>query len=375
MTPMTETRTDVSAGTTLPPPHLSVVLSTYNRAETVPRTLRHLAEQDLDPSLYEVIVVDDGSPDDTRSVVEALLPTLPFRSTFRTHANRGPGYTQNRGIELARAPVVLLMADDIFMAPHALREHLETHRRHPGKTVAVLGKVLQSPELDQSVFLSKWDPFKFKEIESETRLPPYRFWAMNISCKREFLVENGMYLEHRGRGGPSCLEDLELGIRLHGKGLELLYSKQALGFHHHVVTLDQAVRRWYERGLNYGEFREHAPWPELTVWFHVLDRYTFREYAAVLRGPNSFKGLEKSLAWHLVREALRVITVNGLTTRLVWRPLFDLAERSPLVARLVTPKMYRAYLYYQFLRGVGDARRIYGAEPLGMPRGATQASR
>lgn len=353
---------------TLPPmtkapaamPELSVVLSTYRRAETVPRTLRHLAHQDLDPSLYEVIVMDDGSPDETQAVVEAMLPTLPFRASYHRHDNQGPGYTQNRGIERALAPVVLLMADDIFMAPQALREHLEMHRRNPDKRVAVLGKVVQSPDLDQSVFLTKWDPFRFNEIEGQAELPAYRFWAMNISCKREFLVENGMYLEHRGRGGPSALEDLELGVRLKDRGLRLLYSHGALGYHHHVVSLDQAVRRWYERGLNYGEFRKHAPWPELTVWFHVLDRHTFREYAAVLRGPNSFSGREKSLAWHLLRHAARVLSFNAATTRFFWRPLFDLGERNPAVARLLTPKMYRAYLYYQFLRGVSDARRIYG---------------
>lgn len=343
-----------------PTPELSVVLSTYNRAETIVRTLEHLADQDLEPHRYEVIVVDDGSPDDTKPVVEAMLPKLPFASSFRRHENRGPGYTQNRGIEVARAPVVLLMADDIFFSRSALREHLEMHQRNPDKTVAVMGKVVQSPDLDQSVFLSKWDPFRFGEIEEYEELPAYRFWAMNISVKRDFLVENGMYLEHKGRGGASCLEDLELGVRLRGKGLRLRYCKGALGYHHHVVTLDQAIRRWYERGLNYGEFRRHAPWPELTVWFHVLDRHTVREYREVLSGPNSFRGREASFAWHVVRHLLRVATVNAFTARFVWRPLFDAAERHPRIAALVTPKMYRAFLYFHFLRGVSDARRIYG---------------
>jgi hypothetical protein len=120
------------------------------------------------------------------------------------------------------------------------------------------------------------------------------------------------------------------------------------------------ITRWYERGLNYGEFRRHAPLPELTVYFHVLDRHTVREYISVLRGPNSFRGRERSLAWHLVRHVGRMVTLNAVTARLLWRPLFDLAERSPHVARLVTPKMYRAFLYYHFLRGVRDGRRIYG---------------
>lgn len=342
------------------PPLISVVLATYRRAETLRKTLEHLAQQDLPASQFEVLVVDDGSPDHTGAVVADAQDHVPFVLRYLRHDNRGPGYTQNRGIEQARAPVLLLMADDIFLTPQALRAHLTQHQDHPGPTVAVLGKVVQSPELTQTVFLNKWDPFRFNELEDLTELPPYRFFAMNISAKRDFLLRHGMYLEHRGRGGPSCMEDLELGIRLHRHGLRLLYTKQALASHYHVVTLDQAITRWHERGLNYGEFRRHAPMPELTVYFHVLNRHSVGEYLRVLRGPNSFRGSEKSIVWHLVRHLGRMVTLNGLTARWLWRPLFDRAEHSTAVAARVTPKMYRAFLYYHFLRGVRDGRRIYG---------------
>ena len=342
------------------PPLISVVLATYRRASTLRRTLSHLARQDLPPEQFEVLVVDDGSPDDTSEVVAEYLGLAPFHLSYQRHDNRGPGYTQNRGIERARAPVVLLIADDIWLEPGALRAHLKAHQARPGQAVAVLGRVQQSSELTQSVFLSRWDPFRFHELDGLSELPPYRFFAMNISVSRDFMLANGLYLEHRGRGGPSCMEDLELGIRLHGKGLRLYYEPAALGTHHHVVTLDQAITRWHERGLNYGEFRRHAPMPELTVYFHVLTRHTVREYVRVLRAPNSFRGSEKSLAWHVVREAMRRLTLNGITVRWLWRPLFDLAERHAAVADLVTPKMYRAFLYYHFLRGVRDGRRLYG---------------
>src|SRR5690242_18854833 len=109
---------------------LSVVLATFQRAETLGDTLRHLADQSLDPAQYEVIIIDDGSKDHTYAVVEEMRPLVPFVLTYLHHSNHGPGYTQNRGIEAARAPVILLMADDIFMSRDALKAHLSTHENN-----------------------------------------------------------------------------------------------------------------------------------------------------------------------------------------------------------------------------------------------------
>jgi glycosyltransferase involved in cell wall biosynthesis len=70
---------------------ISVVMATFNRAETLKETIRHLAEQDLDPASHEVIVIDDGSRDNTREVVEAWMRDAPFRLRYLNHSNHGPG--------------------------------------------------------------------------------------------------------------------------------------------------------------------------------------------------------------------------------------------------------------------------------------------
>ncbi len=342
-------------------PEISVVLATYRRADSCAARSSISWPRTCPPERFEVIVVDDGSPDDTAADGRRVANKVPFALSYLRHENRGPGYTQNRGIERARAPVLLLMADDIFLEPHArARPTSSTIWRIPIRKWPCSAGWSSRRSSRRPFSSANGIPSGSRDLEGLTELPPYRFWAMNLSAKREFLVGNGMYLEHKGRGGASCLEDLELGCRLHERGLRLHYCPDALGRHYHVVSLDQAITRWYERGLNYGEFRRHAPLPDLTVWFHILDRHTVGEYYRVLRGPNWFKGTERHFAWHVARELVRRVTINGLTTRWIWRPLFDLAERSPRVASLVTPKMYRAVLYFHFLRGVRDARRIYG---------------
>jgi glycosyltransferase involved in cell wall biosynthesis len=339
---------------------LSIVMATYTRAKTLVKTLDHLARQDFDCDRLELIVVDDASRDETPTVIGDLSPSLPFEVRFlRNDVNRGPGFTQNRGILEARAPILLIMTDDVLMMPGSVRAHVEFHLEHPEAESAALGKVVQSPELNGSALMRNWDPFRFWLLEEGMELPYYMFWACNVSCKLDFMRTHGMFREHRGRGGPVAFEDLEAGYRLAQHGMKLRYLGAAMGYHYHEYTFDQAVQRWYERGLNYDEFRSFVPDPLLTVYFHVLNRRTIAEYAKVLRGPNPFRGKERSFAWHAFRHLVRMLLLNRVTVPLVWKPLFRGAEKSRMVERLVNRDTYRAFFYYQFLRGVRDANRRY----------------
>jgi glycosyltransferase involved in cell wall biosynthesis len=342
-------------------PEISIVMATYNRADTIVRTLDYLAQQDIDSSRFELIVVDDASPDNTADVVAELMPKMPYRITFlRNETNRGPGYTQNRGIREASAPILMIMTDDVFMSADAIRHHIEFHQRFPGMEHAALGKVLQSPELRDTALMRKWDPFRFWLLEGADELPFYMFWACNVSCKREFMVEYGMFKEHSGRGGPVAFEDLEVGYRLSQHGMNLHYLGKATGYHYHPYTIDQAIQRWYERGLNFDEFRKYVPAPELTVYFHVLNRHTFSDYYRVLKDGNHFEGKEANFAWHLVRALIQRLVLNRVTAGLIWRPLLNAAEKSNKIEGLLNRQIYRAFFYYHFLRGVNDAYRRYG---------------
>jgi len=341
---------------------LSVVMATYNRAEIVRETLRHLAEQDLDPAQLEVIVVDDGSPDHTRAVVEEWIPRAPFCLSYLHHENRGPGYTQNRGLEMAKAPLVLLIADDILLEPHAVRAHLEMHRAHPEPEVAVLGRVEESPLLtNESVFRGKWDHFHFSRFSGIRELPYYRFWACNISVKKGFVLRHGPYLEHRGRAGAAAHEDPQLGYQLSKAGLRILWCPEALGFHYQMTTFDEACHRRYMQGLNFGEFRSHAPAPEIPVAYHVLNWRTFHDHLRAVFGPRRryLEGADRNPVLLALRHMARAVLFNGLLVKGVWEPLIRAAEHNSAIARLMNAQLYRGVLFYHFLRGCRDGHRRF----------------
>lgn len=341
---------------------LSVVMATYNRAETIRETLRHLAEQDLPPAEYEVIVVDDGSPDHTRAVVEEWMARAPFRLSYLHHENRGPGYTQNRGLRVAAAPIVLLMADDIFMDRRTLAAHLAMHCANPEPEVAVLGRVEESPLLaEHSVFRCKWDHFRFSSFADVQQLPYYRFWACNISVKRDFVLRYGPYLERRGRAGAAAHEDPQLGYRLSLAGLRILFEPKALGYHYHITTFEEACQRRYMQGLNFGEFHHNAPTPEIPVAYHVLTWRTVPDHIRALFGPRRryLEAVDRNPAVLLLRHLIRALVFNGLTVPAFWNPVIRLAERSPMIARLMNREVYRGVLFHHFLRGCRDGYRTY----------------
>lgn len=344
---------------------LSVVLPTYSRAEVLRRTLRHLVDQTLDARSYEVIVVDDGSTDHSEQVVRQVISEAPCRIVYLRHENSGPGYTQNQGILQASGPLILLLADDVFLTRGALRAHVAAHARHNDRRTAVLGNVLQSPELQQTVFQRKWDPFELHRLQQDQDLPYWMFWACNISLRRDFMIEHGMFREARGSAGPAAHEDVEVGHRLSQHGLRIFHEKAALGYHYHPESLETAITRSYERGLNWEEAFQCMPHPELLIRqrLHGIGTLIARRRELTTERRPYLLGADRSLVRLAVDVVLRAILFNKLTVPCFWMPLMHLAERHRFLAALMLPRFYRGVIVYHFRRGCHEGQHKSSRAP------------
>lgn len=108
-------------------PSISVVVCTYNRAAILGDCLDSLVAQDFPPPRYEVVVIDDGSADDTRRVVEARGDGRAAVRYVR-QANGGLNAARNRGVAEARGAWVCFLDDDELAPPGhlaAIAAHLE----------------------------------------------------------------------------------------------------------------------------------------------------------------------------------------------------------------------------------------------------------
>jgi hypothetical protein len=99
-----------------PTPPVSIVLATYNRAALLPLALDSALAQNY--SDLEVLVMDDGSTDETREVLAGYARRFPpERFRFESHSNMGQARTLNRGYELARGELIGYLSDDDLVAP------------------------------------------------------------------------------------------------------------------------------------------------------------------------------------------------------------------------------------------------------------------
>ena len=94
-------------------PKVSVIVPVYNGAAIIQRCLDAVASQQLAPDHFELIVVDDGSKDQTAEVVQSWFVAHPqIRGRYVHQTNAGPAAARNHGAQVASAPLLLFTDGD-----------------------------------------------------------------------------------------------------------------------------------------------------------------------------------------------------------------------------------------------------------------------
>ena len=231
---------------------ISVVIPTYNRIDVLLKCLNALGNQTVPTDKYEVIVIDDGSTDSTKSTLDKRISNYTFSVRYFYQSNRGPASARNIGIKEAKNSIILFIGDDIIATPNLIKEHIKSHSEYPMENIAILGFTTWSPELVVTPFMNWLEnggpQFSYNQIENQIDLTQdleFFFYTSNISLKRSFILQNGLFDEDF----PSAaFEDTEYGFRLKKCGLKLIYNKNAVGFHYHPMTIESVSRRMQRVG-------------------------------------------------------------------------------------------------------------------------------
>lgn len=252
---------------------LSVVICSLNGAAGVDRCLRALAAQkDVE---IQVIVVDDGSTDDTSDVAREHHGV----TVLRHETNRGLSAARNTGIKAATAPVVAFIDDDCEPEPEWARELLDAYE---DGVVGVGGPIVPSaPESFMLGFLGRNNPLlplemnlahsekllyrlylyvlrQWKPAQRHDRREVYTLVGANMSFRREVITEIGA--DERFRFGSDEL-DICLRLRRRFAGARLIVTPDAVVVHHFNGSLRDTLRR--SRAYGRGCAMLYLKWPTM----------------------------------------------------------------------------------------------------------------
>jgi glycosyltransferase involved in cell wall biosynthesis len=235
------------------PPTVSVIIPTYNHREYIPATLASVFAQTFGD--YEVIVVDDGSPDGTGDVLEPLARAGRIR--YVRQANQGQGGARNRGLREARGEFVAYLDDDDLWPADKLTWQVDVLRREPA-TVLVYGEYAQLNP-DGTLAPGPTRPFPSGDVHRAFRR---QCWIMSLGqtlIRTEALRSAGGF--DRTIWGS---DDWDMYIRLARTGPFAHLARTALHYRQHAGNASRQVIRHVTNHLKV--VRRHAGWRVNDVW-------------------------------------------------------------------------------------------------------------
>jgi len=222
---------------------LSVVIPTYNGQQKISRTIEAISRFSHGMDI-EIIIVNDGSSDQTESVVQALSSKVKNINLISTKQS-GAGNARNTGAKVASKEILLFMGDDISpIGPQFFNVHAVLHKINPQINYSVLGKVEWpddsyfpiSPVMEH-IQGSGGEQFGYSDMRPNMFWDWRFFYTCNVSVKRQVVSDweaEGFEPSFAGCG----FEDGEFAYRMSKKygSFNIFYSDQSVGWHYHRHT-------------------------------------------------------------------------------------------------------------------------------------------
>ena len=230
------------------PPYLSVIVPAHRGEAVLRRSLPALLASDLPRVDWELIVVDDASPDLTPQVAAEYADLVLTAGA----EPRGPAGARNCGVQAARGEVVVFIDADVCVHPQTLRAIADAFRADAG-LAALFGSYDADPSAPGVV--SQFRNLLHHHVHHMCPGPAETFWAGCGAVRRDVYEAVGMMDEVR-YPRPQ-IEDIELGRRLRRAGHRIELRPDIQGKH---------LKRWTLRSMVVTDFRDRGvPWMKLLL--------------------------------------------------------------------------------------------------------------
>ncbi len=319
---------------------ISVIIPTYNRRVILEKCLRALAQQH--PGAYqgyEVVVVDDGSTDETVSWLQTTdLGLAGLRLLQQDH--QGPAAARNLGVIQSQGDVVIFIDSDLVVVEGFLAAHAGMLRRlgvsgdpqRAGEAkVFTYGRVINTHNFDDP-FAEPFKPTDFSAAFFATgNVAIARCWLDRASESPQGPFDTRFHLYG--------WEDLELGVRLKALGLQMVKCPAAAGYHWHppfkLEQIPQLIDRERQRGrMGVLFYQKHPTW-EVRLMIQMTPLHQILWGILSLWGWLNERRVAPLLQWLIDRdrsdlalELCRVFFLNWYNVQGVYEAYRDLSRSS-----------------------------------------------
>jgi len=249
----------------------SIVIPTYNRKPILEKCIHALEHQVItDKTLvsgYEIIIVDDGSTDETIAWLrEQHFPHLRW---FQ-QSHQGPATARNLGVKKAQGEFIIFIDSDLVVTATFIQAHascLNQRQKEMPPRVFTYGRVINTSNFENPTA----EPYKLTDFSAAY------FATGNVAIHRQWLEQAGLFDPQFQLYG---WEDLELGVRLKKLGLKLIKCSDAVGYHWHPpFRLDQLpslIEQEIQRGkMGVLFYQKHPCWEvkmmiQMTIFHRIL---------------------------------------------------------------------------------------------------------
>lgn len=296
----------------MPAASFSIVIPTYNRPERLAECLRSICALDYDPQRFEVIVVDDDSPqfDRVQRAVEPFIRQIDLRLLQQPHA--GPAAARNLGASAAKHDYIAFTDDDCRTDPQWLAAFERQFAQHPGRLLG--GRTINALS-DNACAAASQALVSFLNEYYMKKGAPF-FASNNIALARQTLERVGGFdLRFPLAGG----EDREFCARYLVAGCQLTYAADAVITHYHALTLKRFLRQHYNYGRGAYCYRKvHVARGGSEVRFEPLGFY-----ASLIGYPLTAEGIHQRGRVTLLMLASQFANVTGYFREKFSRPQPD----------------------------------------------------
>lgn len=274
---------------------VSIVIPTHNRAESLPLVLRRLMTQDVGPDRFEVIAVDSASGDRTPQMLEEQVHRYGNMTALRCE-KPGAASARNMGLAAAKAPLVVLLDDDILVGPDFIRRIFQAHREHPGRIL--LGRIVAPWDDSTDPFeryLLQVQDVNIYDFPDNSNVPANYFYTACVAIPRDVLGTTKFDEGFSVYG----VEDIEFGFRLLGGDRRMVFLPQLRVLHDYHPDYPSFRRKKHKAGYSLGYFHQRHPEQaqRLTFGARFVRNYSLLRILRTLSAPLA----KLALFWERIR--------------------------------------------------------------------------